>query len=268
MAAFHTETALTQVGEGRYQGRVSRHWNIGDNPNGGYLLSIVLGALAKLNPDHPDPLSVTTHYLRPGVPDTACEVDVELIRRGRTLTTARARLSQSGKARLEVIAAFGHLADTGPAAHENASVTLSAPNIPPPADCPERSGEAQGVHLPITDRIEIRINPPAAEGSAEGKAEVSGWIRLRDQTPTDSRAAVMFTDAFPPALFGLLGVIGWVPTIELTVHVRRRPSTPWLLGQFATNDLQGGRMVESGALWDEQGRLVAQSRQLGLLLER
>ena len=76
----------------------------------------------------------------------------------------------------------------------------------------------------------------------------------------------MFTDAFPPALFGLLGVIGWVPTIELTVHVRQRPATPWLLGRFVTDDLQGERMIESGALWDEQGALVAQSRQLGLLL--
>jgi len=270
-SVFRAETALAQVADGVYWGTVSKHWNIGANPNGGYLLSIVLGAIARLSSEHPDPLSVTTHYLRPGLADTACEVRVELIRKGRTLTTARAQLAQAGKTRLEVLAAFGDLTVHGAKVAETIPVTLAAPTIPGPLDCPERSGVAQGVDLPIKDRIEIRVNPENQEqfsGSGGGKAEVSGWIRMRDKTPSTSITAVMFTDAFPPALFGLLGVIGWVPTIELTVHVRRRPATPWLLGRFVTDDLQGGRMVESGALWDETGALVAQSRQLGLLLER
>ena len=266
MTGFHSETALIAIDEGRYSGHVSEHWNIGGNPNGGYLVSIVLGAISKLSKEHPDPLSVTTHYLRPGIPGEPCEVNVEVIRRGRSMTTARGQLIQVGKTRLEVLCAFGNL--------ENASankplVTLQAPQIPPPQECPERSGEAQGVDLPIMNRIEIRVNPetiPDVEGTPPGRAEVSGWIRFRDQSAADSVSAVMFTDAFPPALFGLLGVIGWVPTIELTVHVRQRPATPWLLGRFVTDDLQGERMIESGALWDEQGALVAQSRQLGLLL--
>jgi len=77
---------------------------------------------------------------------------------------------------------------------------------------------------------------------------------------------VLFADAFPPSLFGSLGVVGWVPTIELTVHVRRRPAPGWILGRFATRDLGGDRMIEDGQLWDETGALVARSRQLGLLL--
>ncbi len=269
-SAFYADTALAELGDGRYQGTVSKHWSIGGNPNGGYLLAIVLGAIARVSAEHPDPLTVTTHYLRPGLSDTACEVQVELIRRGRTLTTARARLIQEGKTRLEVLTAFGDLSTPGVQIPEDKQVSLTAPVIPGPLDCPERSGVAQGVDLPIRDRIEIRINPETqlGAGSTDGKAEVSGWIRLRDQTPSTSITSVMFSDAFPPALFGLLGVIGWVPTIELTVHVRRRPVTPWLLGRFVTDDVQGGRMVESGALWDENGVLVAQSRQLGLLLER
>jgi acyl-CoA thioesterase len=62
--------------------------------------------------------------------------------------------------------------------------------------------------------------------------------------------------------------LGWVPTIELTVHVRCRPSTGWILGRFRTVDLIDGRMIESGALWDSSGMLVAQSRQIGLVLNR
>lgn len=276
-SVFARETGLVATAAGVWQGHITSSWNIGDNPNGGYLVAVVLGAIAQLSTEHPDPLSVTTHFLRPGVPDAPCDVEVDLIRRGRTLTTARARLIQQGKPRLEVLAAFG---DLGVSTAEKSPVTLVAPELPSPLDCPERSGSAQGVELPILDRVEIRVNPAdaplaaqplgdgAAPSSGGGRAEISGWIRLRDQTPTSSIAAVAFTDAFPPALFGLLGVIGWVPTIELTVHVRRRPATPWLRGRFVTDDLQGSRMIESGALWDEEGNLVAQSRQLGLLLSQ
>ena len=72
---FDADTRVEQVGEGRYRGFIDPGWNIGDNPNGGYLLSVVTSALADVLP-HPDPLSVTTHYLRPGTAGVACDVDV------------------------------------------------------------------------------------------------------------------------------------------------------------------------------------------------
>ena len=65
----------------------------------------------------------------------------------------------------------------------------------------------------------------------------------------------------------MVGPVGWVPTIELTVHLRARPAPGWILGQFTTQDMQDGRLIEDGALWDSRGTLVAQSRQLALLLD-
>ena len=62
---FDLETAVETFDDGRFAVDVSDQWNIGDNPNGGYLTAIALQALRKLGP-HGDPISVTTHYLRPG----------------------------------------------------------------------------------------------------------------------------------------------------------------------------------------------------------
>ena len=76
----------------------------------------------------------------------------------------------------------------------------------------------------------------------------------------------MFGDAFPPSLFSLLGKVGWVPTLELTVHVRRRPVPGWIQARFTTTDLHDGLLIEDGQLWDEEGHLVARTRQLALLL--
>ena len=247
----------------RWQGQVSAAWNIGTNPNGGYLLALAGAALQQATPGQPDPLSITAHYLRPGLGDQPAELQVDLMRRGRTLSTARARLLQDGQPRLELLAAMGTLGPLGGAGAPQ--LTLPLPDLPPPDDCPGRSAPAQGVSLSILDRLDIRLHPQHARAGEAGEARVSGWIRFRDGRDADPLACLLMADAFPPAVFGLLGQVGWVPTVELTVHLRARPAPGWLRAQFVAQDLADGRMIEDGALWDCTGRLVAQSRQLALV---
>ena len=287
MSQFDAETRLQTSADGSSGGQVSSSWNIGTNPNGGYLLALAVAALRKQMPRHPDPVSVTVHYLRPGLGDQPCQVNCQLLRSGATLSTGRASLIQQDKLCLEVLAAFADLAsNTNSVAAPVSGSTLdsgsgstSAPNqlaappepslrppeIPPPEQCILRSGEEQGVELPIMNRLDIRLHPDEFKAGAAGKPQVTGWMRLLDGRPPDSLALLLFADAFPPSIFGLLGSVGWVPTIELTVHVRRRPAPGWILGQFRTLDLTDGRMIEDGALWDSTGQLVAQSRQLAML---
>ncbi|MCB1644450.1 MAG: thioesterase family protein [Pseudomonadales bacterium] len=262
MGFYLQETGVTALEEGLWEGHVSSAWNIGENPNGGYLASIALRAASRLTPGQPSPLTATIHYLRPGIPDQSCEIRTELVKPGRTLSVVRASLIQGGKTRLEVLAGFGAIAD---AAH-TAELNIPMPQIPPPDECVERSGDQQGVGLPLLDRLDIRMHPEQAVAGAAGRAEVSGWIRLRDQLEPDPISPVLFADAFPPSVFGLLGAVGWVPTLELTIHCRRPIAQGWVLGRMTTEDLMDGRMIENGCLWDEQGRLIAQSRQLALVM--
>jgi len=270
MSQFDDETRVVPLGEvprhagasAAFSGRVHAAWNIGANPNGGYLLALAVQALRQCTPAHPDPLSVTVHYLRPGLSAQPCHIDTRLLRSGRTLSTLRATLVQDGSARLEVLAAMGKLGE-GDAAQP--LLTMARPEMPPPEACPMRSAPAQGVDLPILQRLAVRLHPDEAVPGAAGAARLSGWIRFTDGREPDALAGVLMADAFPPAVFGLLGMVGWVPTIELTVHLRRRPAPGWLLGRFESRDLSGGLMIEDGALWDSSGQLVLQSRQLALV---
>ena len=264
MSQYDTETAVERIDEGRFRGHVDGNWNIGDNPNGGYLVSIITQALTQ-SLAHPDPISVTTHYLRPGVADAECEIDVDVVRTGRTLSTVRATLSQEGKARLTLLAAYADLAST---AGIDSDITLSPPHLPDPDECVQRSAENQGVHLPILGRLDTRLDPACATPGASSTAELRGMIRFLDGRPPDSRALLLFTDSFPPSPLAKLGSVGWVPTLELTVHVRRRPAPGWIIALLKTDDLNQGRMIETGALWDSEGHLVAQSRQIGLVMKR
>jgi acyl-CoA thioesterase len=264
VSQYDDETAVERIDEHRFKGRVNGAWNIGDNPNGGYLLSLTSRAL-QAAVDHPDPLSITTHYLRPGLAEAECEIEVDVIRTGRTLSTARARLVQEGKARLEVLAAFS---DLSVPAGVDAEISMPKPALPDPEDCLQRSAETQGVQLPILDRLDTRLDPACAVPGGSDAAVMQGLIRFIDGRAPDARSLLLFTDSFPPSPLPLLGTIGWVPTLELTVHVRRRPAPGWITARFQTDDLHEGRMVETGALWDSTGQLVAQSRQIGLVMKR
>jgi acyl-CoA thioesterase len=271
MSSFDDDTRVTTLGPMgdaagsavAFAGQVSPAWDIGTNPNGGYLLALAAQAMRQRTPAQPDPLSINVHYLRPGLSGQACLIDTQLLRSGRTLSTVRGTLAQDGQPRLELLAAMGRLDE--PAAAAAPLLTLPPPDMPPPEACPGRSAPAQGVGLPILQRLDVRLHPDDAVPGAAGRAELRGWIRFTDERPPDALACLLMADAFPPAVFGLLGLVGWVPTIELTVHLRRRPVPGWLLGRFWSQDLSDGRVIEDGALWDASGQLVVQSRQLALV---
>jgi len=260
---FDRETAVEPLGAGRFSVQVSDRWNIGDNPNGGYLVSMALQALRHLGP-HQDPVSVTTHFLRPGSGARPGEIHTELVRSGRSVTTGRASLVQDGKVRIEVLAALGDL--SGGSGHD-VDLTLPPPaGMPPVQECVDRNDLEQGVTLFIAERIDLRVDPAMSRAGSTDAAEMRAWVRFTDERPPDTLAAVMFSDAFAPSFFTRLGRVGWVPTIELTVHIRRRPVPGWMVGRFVTEDLHDGRMIEDGWLWDAEGALVARSRQLAMLL--
>jgi len=259
---FDIETTPSLQQSGTWNLILSDQWNIGENPNGGYLIIPALRAM-QAREEHPDPLSVTAHFLRPGTSSESAQIVTEVIRSGRTVTTVRGSLSQKGTTRLELLAAFGSLLNgTG---HEY-EIAMQPPTIPPPEECIGRTGEQQGVDLVINNRVEMRMAPVQERSTDQVKAEVSGWIRFTDGRDPDVLSLVLFADAFPPPIFSYVGRVGWVPTIEFTAHIRRRPAPGWIQGKFWTEDLTDGRMIETGLLWDSTGALVAQSRQLAMFL--
>jgi len=72
----------------------------------------------------------------------------------------------------------------------------------------------------------------------------------------------------PPTSFNVFGVTGWVPTLELTTQIRRRPQPGWIRVRVITRHVTAGHFEEDGELWDESGALVAVSRQRAMLLRR
>ena len=265
---YDDDTATTEVSEGRFRSDISPRWNIGPNPNGGYLLGCVTRAMldvASKKHDKPDPLSLTAHYLRPTSVGTA-DIDVDVVRPGRRHVHLEARLVQDTE-RVRVLGVFGDLTEA--TAGGPRLVRGAPPDLPPPEECIGRGEPPDTDAGPPTmmRRFESRFAPdtPWMNGRRSEDTVITGWIRFADGRPPDVSALPMFVDAFPPAIFSL-GPSGWVPTIELTVHVRARPVPGWLRCRFETRFVGGAYLEEDGEVWDESNRLVAQSRQLAMLL--
>jgi acyl-CoA thioesterase len=258
---FDDETAVRRAGD-HHVTWLSAAWNIGANPNGGYAAQSVVRALCEVA-DRPDPASLTVHYLRPAVGDADGTIGARVVRTGRRATNVTGTLSQDGADRLVVVGVVTDL--TQPASDvPDPGITLPAPDIPPPERCVDRIELNQGVELPLLSRVEVRVR----RDQPAGRAVVEGWIRFRDGTAPTSAALLLFADAFPPAVHAVVERVGWVPTLELTVHVRRRPGAGWVQARLECDDVAGGWMVETGTLWDESGAVVARSRQLGMILDR
>ncbi len=261
MGQLDDDAAVCPTGDGTYTTRLSSAWNIGATPNGGYAMSSTLRALVDAT-GRPDPVSMTVHYLRPAIPDADGTITTRVVRSGRTATYATAALVQDGTERLTVTAVLADLSapvSTVP----DPGLTVAAPDVPPPEACTDRSDLDQGIELPLLSRVEVRVRPHSG-----GQATIDGWARLGDGSPPLSTTLPLLADVFPPALHATLGRVGWVPTLELTVHVRRRPCPGWVQAHISCDDVAGGLMIETGTLWDSSGALVARARQLGMLLAR
>jgi acyl-CoA thioesterase len=262
---FERDTAVRPQ-DGAWLADVQPRWNVGDNPNGGYLLAIAARAMRQAA-GRPDPVTLTAHYLSPpaGGPLT---IRTEIVKPGRTFVTAMAELVQGDRERVRVIGAFGSLADRqGPT-----RISAQPPDVPPPDACVSLAHLTRQAGRPIPEvmnRFDLRLPPDSAWGRpGEGEPfEITGWIRFRDGTEPTLLSAVAFADAFPPTLLGAVET-GWVPTVELTVHLRGHPAPGWLLGTFRTRVLVNGLLEEDGELWDSEGRPVALSRQLAMVLQR
>lgn len=228
-------------------------------PNGGYSLAICLRALGHVLP-FPDPLAVSAHFLRPGVPGTA-EVRTEMIRAGRRLATGQASLIQDGKEALRVVADFTDLAAaTGPT-----TLLAEPPDLPPPDEVVDLNAGSAIPGLTILDRVNYRSaqTPGWVAGRPSGRPHAEFWMRFADGRDADSHSLCFFVDAAAPVVLEL-GQPGSV-TISLSVHVRARPAPGWLSCRVATRYLVDGFHEEDFEIWDTTGKLVAQSRQLALI---
>jgi acyl-CoA thioesterase len=261
-AEFERDTAVEALGGGTFRGRVVPAWFTPRGANGGFLAAIVLRAImdSELEAERA-PRSLTLHYLRPPA-EGELLITVTEERRGRQLTTYSARAEQDGRLCILALAALSKDFPTSlnygermpQAAPPNGLVVRDDPKLPPIA------------HRFATQNA---IGHPPFSGADE--ALTGGWIAFAgdEPSPLGPPALALLSDAWLPAPFVLLRDFVGVPTIDLTIHFRARSEglTGPALAVFRSRTAAEGFFEEDGELWSQDGTLLAQSRQLGPVIE-
>jgi Thioesterase-like superfamily len=259
--AFESAIAVEETSPGLYGVTVDPGWSIGERPNGGYLMALVARAAVAASP-HADPLAISAHFLRPpsfgpGV------VDVDDLRIGRSVGFHNARLIENDETVVDARVTTGRLPKDDPE-----WVGQEAPQMPAPEDCPRgKPTTPDGTYISLFDRLEVRYDPATVmwavrEGGRQDPV-LRAWVRI-DGDDTDAYAVAIAADALPPAVFAL-GFRGWAPTVEMTTYIRARPAPGWMRVAVHTQLLAGGWFDENALVWDADGRLVGQARQLAMV---
>ncbi|MFV0464323.1 MAG: thioesterase family protein [Nostocoides sp.] len=270
---FDELVAMTAAEDGSLVGSLPPGWGIGEGINGGALMAFAATAMQRTLAGDPgagrlDPLTVSAHYFSAASagPVTA---RTELIRVGRTMASGQVSLVQEVDGapveRMRALATYGDLT-------RQASPVLRsrpAPVMPPPEGCVSADVAPPEfvAALPILARMDLRLDPDTvgwALGRPSRQGRLRGWIRFADGRPIDPMSLLFFLDAMPPVAFDL-GIMGWAPTVELTSHVRAVPVDGWLHMELSTETVTGSLLEEDAVIWDESGRMVAQSRQLAAI---
>jgi acyl-CoA thioesterase len=266
---FERDTAVTPAGDGAFEGRIDGGWRIVRGANGGHLAAIVLRAMMLADGDgERAPRTLTVHFTRPPVDDTAIRVTAATERAGRTTSTLTARLTQDGKLVAIALASFS-TPRRGPEFAE-----ISMPEVPRPEDLRPVDDRPD---FPFGRHFDFRRALGPKPGERSETAEHGVWMRLREPQLPDYAVVTQLCDAWAPAVFARLGEGGGgagVPTVEMTYYYREvlppegaRPDD-WYLGIFRTTLARGGFIEEDGWLWSRAGTLLAQSRQLAILETR
>jgi len=232
-------------------------WGIGGKIHGGYLLRHL--AAASVSDEHPHPLAVSAHFLRAPDPGTA-DIKVDELRVGRRVRQARASLSQ-GDLCVEALVTSGRL---DPQAEPFWSDS-TPPALPPVEECTHMIPNPWGRDFRVghLEFVDLRCDPSTVTFASRvpgPDGRIAGWAQMPTEGPgPEILGLLVLADVMPPVTFDL-GLFGWAPTLELTVHVRARPAEGWLRLRHATRNVAGGMFEEDCEVWDSAGRLVAQSR--------
>jgi acyl-CoA thioesterase len=276
-----TTVSPSEARPGRYHGAIDESWTLRPLPQGGIVAAVAVRAMAAELGDVGQRLRTShTTFVAP-VAVGPVEVDVEVLRRGRSMSHVRAELRNPG-------ADHGHLTTAvfGSTRRGFEFTDLEPPDgFIPLSESPSfREPPPPGVEpfpppLFWDQRLEGRgaLGHAPWEDYTPGRAEHGTWYRLdeppmRDDGTLDPLALIVYADTMPGAVGEKLGPgprQGWFgPSVDLTFHLLDECRSEWVFAHNRARYAGDGYASLDMALWDfgakgtQPGRLVAYATQV------
>lgn len=255
---FDRTTTLLPVADqpGEFAVALDPGWSSLVGIHGGYMCAIAVRGAETMASDR-KVRTLSTSFLRIGQVGPA-SLSVREVRKGRSITTMVAELSQDGQ--LLVTSRLTLLTE-----RSGVEWSATAPlHLPPPQECVPMD-VAPVSHF---ERVDARLDPASLPFSGGERAMVQGHLRPLEARHVDSAWLAMAADWFPPPAFVRLEPPTGGVSIDLTTHIHQPQLTldddEWLAGRFVVDSSASGLAVEHGRITRGDGTLVAESLQTRL----
>ncbi|MEJ7602175.1 MAG: thioesterase family protein [Kofleriaceae bacterium] len=244
----------------RYRLDIPQGWAQGRGAFGGLMIGSAVRAIEQhVGDDARKVRSVTAELPGPTLPGPV-EIEVEILRAGNNVTTARAAVRQGGEVKTHVVAILARMRPgAGPVAWRD---------LTPPEAPAWRSLEPlvmpPGLGPEFTSNFEYRL-VSGVPGSQQAPLSV-GWVRARDPGPQrDAGYIAAMIDSWWPAALVKLPAPRPIATVAYTLDILDDlagldPLAP-LLYRGTVPVCADGYFLETRELWGEDGRLVAINHQ-------
>jgi acyl-CoA thioesterase len=257
---FERGTAVEPRSNGSYVAHIGEEWNCPVVPHGGLVTAAALRAMAAELGDPEQSLRSVTSVFAAQVLPGDIEIDVSVLRRGRSLTQFAAAVHNPGAAAgHSLVAVFGaerpgfEFTDARP------------PAVAPPQECPSfRDPPPPGfeIHTKMNfwDYVEGRpaSGHPPWEPYLPTSSERSAWYRwdeppMLDDGRLDPLAILTLCDTMPGAVGERMGRRDqyWLPpSCDLTVHMLGDAHTEWILAVNRCRRASEGYASAEMEIWD------------------
>ena len=262
---------------GRYHVEVDECWNCPTVPQGGVMAALAAAAMtAEL--DRPEQhLRTQTTVYAVAVPAGPVTVDVDVLRRGRTMSQATATLQAGGDGAGHVTVAVFGVDQPG-----FEFTDLRRPNLSSPEFCvsfrdpvPDGADGETGEPFAFWQQVEGRpaMGHAPWDPYVSPTSECAFWYRFEDAPmrpdgTLDPLAVIALADLMPSSVSQRMGPDQpdfYPPSADLTVHVLDEARGPWLLSHLRARRATDGYASVECALWDQSGTLVAHAAQMMFL---
>ncbi len=260
---FTDAMALTDAGDGVYDGELNEHWTIGPKVHGGAMLALCANAARTAFGGGVEPIAISGNFL--WAPDPGPLRLVTTVRkRGRRISLIDVELTQGDRTAVRAAVTLGepehHVA---PLLSVNPVIPLMQPE-PPPGLEPIGPGHPMADIVHLARGCDIRPSLTTMQPRSDGGPPViEYWVRPKGTAP-DVLFALLCGDVSAPVTFGV-NRFGWAPTVQLTAYLRTIPADGWLRVMCTTVQIGQDWFDEDHIVVDSEGHIVVQSRQLALV---
>lgn len=263
ITTWNEHTTIEPDADGSYRARVGDAWTSLKGAHGGVVASMMLDAVehrlrdAGVGPD--TVLRAATFGYAGGNDIGESTIEVDVVRRGRSMVTSHARVVQNGEP--TTVGRFHHSAPRAGLDYSDVE-----PLPPKPADAVRFEG-ARANHLA---NVETFFRPDTRPFGGGPRAEWMAWCRPLEGPTFASAWLTMFGDYFPPAVFARLTEPTPAVTIEYSIQIHDEAASwtlapgEYLAAHVHTFHSQAGFAVEDGRIHLPDGTLLATVRQTRL----